>query len=144
MRYEIGALAARSLVVLAALVCLGVAMMVLPASAIPFGDIFALDERPLPMTYLLGIAIGVLIVAYAAECLSLAWRPALLPVVAIAFYLGILYADPLFRFIFPTSFESVPATQAAVCLALFCAVAVAGEMRGRGRFGRTVRSCGEG
>lgn len=131
--YHVSAFVGRSLFVVLMLAGLGFAFGILPADKIPFGETFGLDDQTIPVSYFIRISIGVLIIGYAAEFFSLLTVTGSIPVLTLAFYIGVLYVHTIFGVVFPMAIETGPVLQVALCLMMVCAVTVARLLRVRGR-----------
>lgn len=137
--YQLGAFVCRSLFVVLLLAGLGLAFEFLPAGKIPFGETFGLDDQTIPVSYFIQISIGILIISYTAEFLSLLSFTGSVPILALALYVGTLYVHPIFDLVFPLSLEAASVRQVVVCLMLAFTVIAAGVFRDHGYIGWMVR-----
>lgn len=127
--YRMFGLALRTLFIMASVISLGLVLIYFPANTVPFGEVFGLDEQSLSLAYFIQVGIGVLIVSYIAELLSLISFVGALPFLTIATYIGLIYMRPIFHFVFPQSLDFVSIWQVSVCGMLACAVAITGHLR---------------
>ncbi|MCI7689933.1 hypothetical protein [Trueperella pyogenes] len=134
LNYRLLSLVFRSLFVIAIVMLLGLAITHLPANVVPFGQVFGLDQQSLSLAYFVQIAIGVLIVSYIAELVSLLSFLGALPFLAVITYIGLIYTRAVFHFVFPGRLDFASVWQIVACATLACAVAIAGHIRSQSRF----------